>query len=187
MKFAVRQADKLMYQAKDRKDHVVTASIAAILPEMDRANQQKAQILIVDDSAMNRAILTSILGEDYCILEAENGRQCMQLLHEQTGQVALVLLHTAYEIARWHHERWDGRGYPDGLKGDEIPISAQIVSVADVYDALTSERCYKPPYSHEQAVQMILNGECGAFNPLLLECLKEVQSELKTELRKNYS
>ena len=387
MEFAVRQADKLMYQAKDRKNHVVTASVAAVLPEESCPEQQKAQILLVDDSSLNRAILNSILGEDYRILEAENGKQCMQLLHEQAGQVALVLLdinmpvmdgyevlkvmnathviedvpvimissedsdaairrcyelgatdyinrpfdarvvyrrvfntiklyskqrrlvqlvsdqirkqekstamlvgvlsqvvefrngesgnhvkhirviselimsrlleitdqykispeeqddiplasalhdigkiaidekilnkpgkltaeefgimkshslqgaemltrldnfenepllHTAYEIARWHHERWDGRGYPDGLKGDDIPISAQIVSVADVYDALTSERCYKPPYSHEQAVQMILNGECGAFNPLLLECLKEVQSDLKTELQKNY-
>ena len=89
------------------------------------------------------------------------------------------LLHTAYEITRWHHERWNGRGYPDGLKGDEIPISAQIVSVADVYDALTSERCYKKAFSHETAIQMIQNGECGAFNPLLIKCLVEIQDELK--------
>lgn len=89
------------------------------------------------------------------------------------------LLHTAYEITRWHHERWNGRGYPDGLKGDEIPISAQIVSVADVYDALISERCYKKAFSHETAIQMIQNGECGAFNPLLIKCLVEIQDELK--------
>ena len=89
------------------------------------------------------------------------------------------LLHTAYEITRWHHERWNGKGYPDGLKGDEIPISAQIVSVADVYDALTSERCYKKAFSHETAIQMIQNGECGAFNPLLIKCLVEIQDELK--------
>ena len=93
------------------------------------------------------------------------------------------LLQTAYEIARWHHERWDGRGYPDGLKGDEIPISAQLVSLADVYDALTSERCYKKAFSHEKAVQMILNGECGAFNPLLLQCLTDIQADLKEELQ----
>lgn len=89
------------------------------------------------------------------------------------------LLQTAYDIARWHHERWDGRGYPDGLKGNDIPISAQIVSLADVYDALTSERCYKEAFSHETAMRMILNGECGAFNPLLLECLTDIQAELQ--------
>ena len=83
------------------------------------------------------------------------------------------LVKTAYEICRWHHERYDGRGYPDGLKGDDIPISAQVVSLADVYDALTSERVYKPPFSHEEAIDMIVAGKCGVFNPLLLECLTE--------------
>ena len=78
--------------------------------------------------------------------------------------------------------RWDGRGYPDGLKGDDIPISAQLVALADVYDALTSERCYKKAFSHEKAVQMIQNGECGAFNPLLLQCLTDTQDELNEKL-----
>ena len=387
MESAVRQADRLMYQAKERKNHVVTASISTVLPEAKESEPSKAQILIVDDSMMNRALLTEILGEDYRILEAENGKECINMMHDHAGEIALVLLdinmpvmdgyevlkvmnathviedvpvimissddsdaairksyelgasdyisrpfdsrvvyrrvfntiklyskqrrlvrlvsdqirkqeksttmlvsvlsqivefrngesgnhvkhirviselvmsrlleitdkykispeeqddiplasalhdigkiaidekilnktgkltaeefaimkthsmhgaemlsklenyenepllHTAYEIARWHHERWDGRGYPDGLKGDDIPISAQIVSLADVYDALTSERCYKPPFSHEKAVQMILNGECGAFNPLLLECLKDIQNDLRVELQKNY-
>ena len=104
-----------------------------------------------------------------------------KMLHDLDGFAEQPLLQTAYEIARWHHERWDGRGYPDGLKGDEIPISAQLVSLADVYDALTSERCYKKAFSHEKAVQMILNGECGAFNPLLLQCLTDVQADLKEE------
>ena len=85
------------------------------------------------------------------------------------------LMKVAYQICRWHHERYDGKGYPDGLKGEEIPISAQVVALADVYDALTSERVYKKAYSHEEAVQMICNGECGTFNPLLLECLCEIQ------------
>ena len=104
-----------------------------------------------------------------------------KMLHDLDGFAEQPLLQTAYEIARWHHERWDGRGYPDGLKGDEIPISAQLVSLADVYDALTSERCYKKAFSHEKAVQMILNGECGAFNPLLLQCLTDIQDDLKEE------
>ena len=108
-----------------------------------------------------------------------------KMLHDLDGFAEQPLLQTAYEIARWHHERWDGRGYPDGLKGDEIPISAQLVSLADVYDALTSERCYKKAFSHEKAVQMILNGECGAFNPLLLQCLTDIQADLKEELQQH--
>lgn len=90
-----------------------------------------------------------------------------------------------YAICRWHHERWDGRGYPDGLKGDAIPISAQIVSIADVYDALTSKRVYKDAFAHEKAIWMILNGECGLFNPLLLDCLLDIKDSLKEELEKS--
>ena len=93
------------------------------------------------------------------------------------------LLRTAYQICRWHHERYDGRGYPDGLKGDEIPIVAQIVALADVYDALTSKRAYKKAFSHEKAVDMILNGECGTFNPLLLECLRDIEGSLEKEFK----
>ena len=88
------------------------------------------------------------------------------------------LVHTAWEICRWHHERWDGKGYPDGLKGEEIPISAQVVSIADVYDALTSERCYKKAFDHDTAIKMILDGQCGQFNPILLKCLKELSPRL---------
>ena len=90
------------------------------------------------------------------------------------------LLKLAYEICHWHHERYDGKGYPDGLVGEEIPISAQVVSLADVYDALVSERVYKKAFSHEKALEMIQNGECGTFNPLLLQCMTEAQDKLKT-------
>ena len=90
------------------------------------------------------------------------------------------LLKLAHEICRWHHERYDGKGYPDGLVGEEIPISAQVVSLADVYDALVSERVYKKAFSHEKALEMIQNGECGTFNPLLLQCMTEAQDKLKT-------
>ena len=88
------------------------------------------------------------------------------------------LVHTVWEICRWHHERWDGKGYPDGLKGEEIPISAQVVSIADVYDALTSERCYKKAFDHDTAIKMILDGQCGQFNPILLKCLKELSPRI---------
>ena len=93
------------------------------------------------------------------------------------------LMKVAYQICRWHHERYDGKGYPDGLKGDEIPISAQVVSLADVYDALVSERVYKKAYSHEKAIEMIVNGECGSFNPILLECLLDIQEQIKRKVK----
>lgn len=381
----VRRADRLMYQAKCRKNAVMVEVPGHDMAALEKLLQNKSQILLVDDSAMNRMMLTEILRDSYHILEAENGRECMEKLQAESGNIALVLLdinmpvmdgfevlkamnashtiedipvimissedsdatirrsyelgasdyvnrpfdarivyrrvtntiklyakqrrlvqmvseqirarenntdmlvgvlshivefrngesgahvrhiriitelllrrllessrssitaeqqdmiplasalhdigkigidekilnkpgkltpeefevmkthsmlgaqmlhdldnfaeqpllQTAYEIARWHHERWDGRGYPDGLKGDEIPISAQLVSLADVYDALTSERCYKKAFSHEKAVQMILNGECGAFNPLLLQCLTDIQADLKEELQQH--
>ena len=380
----VRRADWLMYQAKCRKNAVMVEVPGHSLAALEKLLQNKSQILLVDDSAMNRMILKEILGGDYSILEAENGQECLEKMQAEAGNIALVLLdinmpvmdgfevlkamnanhtiedipvimissddsdaairrsyelgasdyvnrpfdarivyrrvtntiklyakqrrlvqmvsdqirarenntdmlvgvlshivefrngesgahvrhiriitelllhrlleissqypitaeqqdniplasalhdigkigidekilnkpgrltpeefevvkthsmlgaemlhqledfneqpllQTAYEITRWHHERWDGRGYPDGLKGDAIPISAQLVALADVYDALTSERCYKKAFSHEKAVQMILNGECGAFNPLLLQCLTDVQTDLKVQLQ----
>ena len=380
----VRRADWLMYQAKGRKNAVMVEVPGHSLAALEKLLQNKSQILLVDDSEMNRMILKEILGGDYSILEAENGQECLEKMQAEAGNIALVLLdinmpvmdgfevlkamnanhtiedipvimissddsdaairrsyelgasdyvnrpfdarivyrrvtntiklyakqrrlvqmvsdqirarenntdmlvgvlshivefrngesgahvrhiriitelllhrlleissqypitaeqqdniplasalhdigkigidekilnkpgkltpeefevvkthsmlgaemlhqledfneqpllQTAYEITRWHHERWDGRGYPDGLKGDAIPISAQLVALADVYDALTSERCYKKAFSHEKAVQMILNGECGAFNPLLLQCLTDVQTDLKVQLQ----
>ena len=92
------------------------------------------------------------------------------------------LIDIAYQICRWHHERYDGKGYPDGLVGDEIPISAQIVSLADVYDALISERAYKKGFSHEKAIAMILNGECGTFNPILIECFMEIEQKIRQKM-----
>ena len=92
------------------------------------------------------------------------------------------LIDIAYQICRWHHERYDGSGYPDGLVGDEIPISAQIVSLADVYDALISERAYKKGFTHERAIEMILSGECGIFNPILIECFMEIEPKIKQKM-----
>ena len=93
------------------------------------------------------------------------------------------LVKMAYEICRWHHERFDGKGYPDGLVGNAIPISAQVVSVADAFDALTSSRVYKNAYDYKTAIQMIVDGKCGCFNPLLLECLKEIGADIFVAFR----
>lgn len=84
----------------------------------------------------------------------------------------------AYDICRHHHERWDGSGYPDHLKGEENSIWAQIVALADVYDALVSKRCYKQPFEKKKAVEMICNGECGMFNPSLIEAFLAIQDQL---------
>lgn len=92
------------------------------------------------------------------------------------------LIKTARGICRWHHERYDGKGYPDGLKGDEIPISAQIVALADVYEALTSDRVYKKAITHSEAVKMIVDGKCGEFNPELIRCLIDTQYVLKHQI-----
>lgn len=85
----------------------------------------------------------------------------------------------SYEIARYHHEKFDGKGYPEGLKGNEIPISAQIVSIADVYDALVNKRCYKEAFAKEKAFDMVLKGECGQFNPDLLDCFIDTIDEFE--------
>ena len=133
----------------------------------------------IDEAILNKP--GRLTAEEFAVIKTHSmlGAEMLQKTESFAEQ---PLLQTAYEIARWHHERWDGRGYPDGLKGDDIPISAQLVSMADVYDALTSERCYKKAFPHETAVQMITNGECGAFNPLLIQCLLDVQGELKQDI-----
>ena len=116
--------------------------------------------------------------EEFEIMKTHSAAGAQILEQMKYGQDK-PLYRYALEICRWHHERWDGHGYPDGLMGEEIPISAQIVAIADVYDALTSERCYKKACDHTTAINMILNGECGAFNPLLLECLTETAAQLR--------
>lgn len=119
--------------------------------------------------------------EEFEVMKTHSTTGANMLLDLPIDQQVAPLVKTATEICRWHHERYDGRGYPDGLKGDEIPISAQVVSIADVYDALTSKRCYKDAYSHKEAIDMILNGECGVFNPILIECLKDISNTLERE------
>lgn len=120
---------------------------------------------------------TKLTDEEYEIMKTHTliGAKMIQDMDYPTDK---PLAKTAYEICRWHHERFDGKGYPDSLVGNDIPISAQVVSVADVFDALTSTRVYKKAYDYKTAIQMILDGRCGCFNPLLLDCLKEIGADI---------
>lgn len=105
--------------------------------------------------------------------------QGCEILRQIAGTWSEEYEHISYEICRHHHERYDGKGYPDGLVGEEIPISAQLVSIADVYDALVSDRVYKKAIAKDKAYQMILDGECGTFSPRLIECFKESRQEFE--------
>ena len=122
-----------------------------------------------------------LTSEEFAVMKTHAAAGAV-ILEQMTFGQEKPLFRYALEICRWHHERWDGRGYPDGLSGDQIPISAQVVAMADVYDALVSKRVYKDAYAPDVAVQMILRGECGAFNPLLLDCLTDLQDTFKAEL-----
>lgn len=133
----------------------------------------------IDDKILNKP--GKLTAEEFEIMKKHSVIGA-EMLHDLHNTHSYPLFDKAYEICRWHHERYDGRGYPDGLKGEEIPISAQVTALADVYDALTSDRCYKKAYSHEEAMDMILDGQCGAFNPLLFECLKESENQILAEL-----
>ncbi|NDO18594.1 response regulator [Lachnospiraceae bacterium MD329] len=136
----------------------------------------------ISDEILNKP--GRLTDEEFTIMKTHSSVGA-EMLNEMPFYTNEPLVKIAYEICRWHHERYDGRGYPDGLTGDEIPISAQIVAIADVYDALTSERVYKKAFSHDKAMDMILNGECGSFNPIILKCLKDSAAAIKNELLKN--
>lgn len=134
----------------------------------------------ISDAILNKP--GRLTAEEFEVIKTHSVTGANMLLDLPIEQQETPLVKVAAEICQWHHERYDGNGYPDGLKGEEIPIAAQVVALADVYDALTSERCYKKAYSHEEALKMILDGQCGAFNPSLLLCLQEIADTLESEL-----
>lgn len=164
----VHRSDSISLDNEERS----TIALASALHDIGKMS--------IDDAILNKpGRLTS---EEFEIMKTHTTIGA-DMLHELGRHHAgNALMEYAYQIARWHHERWDGKGYPDGLKGDDIPIAAQVVSVADVYDALTSVRVYKDAIPHEEAIQMILDGKCGTFNPLLLDCLLEVQDRIAETL-----
>ncbi|MBQ3140777.1 MAG: diguanylate cyclase, partial [Clostridia bacterium] len=153
------------YDLSDRKIELI--SRAAALHDVGKIS--------VPDSVLNKP--GRLTPEEFEIIKrhtVDGGR----MIEKLTGIGDVEFLRYAYNIAVGHHERWDGKGYPDGIKGNKIPFCAQVVGIADAFDALTTERVYKPAYPGSEAIDMILNGECGAFSPKLLECLKHVRKEM---------
>lgn len=170
---------------------ILAERLAAEYPEYG-LNQEKIEV-IVSASALHDvgkiAIPDNILLKPGRLTDEEFA--CMKTHTTRGGEILQNIRNAwddeygrvSYQICRYHHEKYDGRGYPDGLVGDEIPIAAQIVSIADVYDALVNERVYKDAFPKEEAFRMITNGECGKFNPKLLECFhleRKAFEELKT-------
>ncbi len=153
-------------------EQIVQISSAASLHDIGK-------IAIPDSVLLKPGPLTQ---EEFEVMKTHSLRGCEildSLKYDKTDEY----FGYCYDICRHHHERWDGRGYPDKLKGDEISIWAQATSLADVYDALTSRRVYKAAYTHKEATRMILNGECGAFNPKMLQCFMEVEDSLLEKIR----
>ena len=152
----------------DEKQMAVIASASAL--------HDIGKIAIPDNILLKPAKLTDA---EYEYMKSHTTRGC-EILENIEGAWDKDYAKASYDICRHHHERYDGRGYPDGLKGDDIPISAQIVSIADVYDALINERVYKSAYTKEEAFHMIVTGECGIFSPKLLECYRKVRRQFET-------
>ena len=175
--------DLLLHQLVQKTDRYQLDESDIALISTASALHDIGKIVIPEEILNKPGRLTA---EEFAIIKNHTvaGAQMLQDLGQAIAQDE-PLLQVAHAICCWHHERWDGNGYPDRLKGDEIPIAAQVVALADVYDALTSERCYKHAYDHDTALRMILNGECGAFNPLLLGCLRESSEQLRTELARS--
>ena len=175
--------DLLLHQLVQKTDRYQLDESNIALISTASALHDIGKIVIPEEILNKPGRLTA---EEFAIIKNHTvaGAQMLQDLGQAIARDE-PLLQVAHAICRWHHERWDGNGYPDRLKGDEIPIAAQVVALADVYDALTSERCYKHAYDHDTALRMILNGECGAFNPLLLDCLRESSEQLRTELTRS--
>ena len=162
----VRKTDRYHVSSRER----ATISAASVLHDLGK--------LSIPDYVLNKP--GRLTPEEFEVMKTHTTIGA-NLLESMAQYRDSALVQAARDICRWHHERWDGNGYPDGLKGDEIPISAQVVSIVDVYDALTSDRVYKKAIPHEEAMQMILNGECGTFNPLLISCLIDLQERILAE------
>lgn len=151
------------------KEMIERVSLAAILHDVGKIS--------IPDVILNKP--AKLTHEEFEIMKQHTVRGCEILSNIPSEMMDKDVFDLCFDICRHHHERWDGGGYPDGLKGDDITVYAQAVAVADVYDALTSPRVYKAAYSHEKAMEMIFGGECGCFNPKILEAFEMIADKIK--------
>lgn len=162
-------------------------SIMKLYPEYELTHEKLEQIgwasslhdigkIAIPDSII---LKPSKLTDDEFELIKSHTTKGAEIIQQRVRLIDKAMYDYAYDIARHHHEKYDGKGYPDGLKGEEISIAAQIVSLVDVYDALTSKRVYKTAYDQNKAYQMIVNGQSGAFSPKLLKAFMEVKEEFE--------
>lgn len=156
------------YLSADEIDKVVSS---AVLHDVGK--------IAIPDSILNKP--GRLTAEEFEVMKQHTVKGC-DLLSSIPNIMDAKVFNYGYDICRHHHERWDGKGYPDGLKGDDVSIWAQVVAVADVYDALTSPRVYKKAYSHEKAIDMIFGGECGMFNPKVLDAFRNIMDGWKRPL-----
>lgn len=150
------------------KSQIEKISKASVLHDVGK-------IAIPDSILQKPGMLTP---EEYEIMKIHTVKGCDILAEIPEDIMDAEVYRYSYDICRHHHERWDGHGYPDGLKGDEIPIWSQAVSLADVFDALTSPRVYKAAFDYDTAIKMINNGECGLFNPKVLEVFNDISDDI---------
>lgn len=155
------------------KAEIDKISMASVLHDVGKIS--------IPDGILNKP--ARLTNEEFDIMKQHTVKGCEILASMPSDMMDRSVYNYSYDICRHHHERWDGRGYPDGLKGDDISIWAQVVAIADVYDALTSPRVYKSAFDHEKAVDMIFNGECGTFNPKVLDAFKKAMSKIKRKAK----
>lgn len=173
-KVLMKQVSKMYPEYSMPKEEIDKIAISAILHDVGKIS--------IPDSVLNKP--GRLTDEEFATMKQHTVKGC-EILKKIPDIMDKGLYHYSYDICRHHHERWDGRGYPDGLSGDDISIWAQVVSVVDVYDALTSERVYKKAFSHDKAVSMIQNGECGAFNPKVLDAFSACIDKIAMKNRGN--
>lgn len=167
-------------RGKDMETDVTLEEISPRIHEIVQASiMHDVGKIAISDLILNKP--GKLTDEEFEIMKGHTVMGCQVL--EQIPQYKKNRLYQyAYDICRHHHERWDGKGYPDGLKGREITVWAQVVSVADVFDALTNKRVYKPAIPVPEAMDMIFTGQCGAFNPELLEALEKILPQIEGKI-----
>ncbi|MBE5959149.1 MAG: response regulator [Lachnospiraceae bacterium] len=175
---------------------VITKILLEYLNETSKYKFTYDEILLISTAATLHDIGKISIPEEIAYKSGSLSKEEFEMMktHSTAGKFILdeiksfaeeEIVKIAKDICLSHHERYDGNGYPNGLVGDEIPITAQVVGLADAYDVLTSERVYKTAFDHDTAVKMILNGECGMFNPVLIEAFKDVSDKIREELKAN--